>query len=305
MAAGAEPRLRRAESPSSPRRRASSADDIRYRLATRLTERDRCLLRELECHGVFTAGPIAALFFGSESRARARLILLHDSLGVIARFRPHAPGWGSAPFHYTLNRRGAGVVAAERGEDPAVAERRWSTGRVLALAGSQRLRHTMGVNGFYAALVARARRRPDAELVRWLTEPEAAVACRSPCSTVRADGWGLWAEAGERVEFFLSTTGGPSPLAGLSKSSGATSGWNPNAAWPPGCCSHSNRPAARTRRVERWRGQRSRWPPQPWTVSCHRNSTAAGRRSVTLAMLMRFAGTLREVLLHLGPHWSN
>ncbi|MDQ3756442.1 MAG: replication-relaxation family protein, partial [Actinomycetota bacterium] len=116
------------------------------------------------------------MFFDSESRARARLVVLHDSLGVVSRFRPHAPGWGSAPFHYVLSKAGAGVVAAERDEDPVAAERRWSTGRVLALAGSRRLAHTVGVNGFYAGLVSAGRRSPDAEVVRWLTEFECARA---------------------------------------------------------------------------------------------------------------------------------
>jgi hypothetical protein len=205
--------------------RRSSADDRRYLLATRLTERDRSLLRALERVGVLTAAQIAAMLFDSESRARARLVVLHDSLGVVARFRPHAPGWGSAPFHYVLSKAGAGVVAAERGEDPAAAERRWATGRVLALAGSQRLAHTVGVNGFHAALVAAARRRADAELVRWLTEWECAqaIGATGPYarSALRPDGWGVWREGADRAEFFLEYDRGTEALSRLSAKLGA------------------------------------------------------------------------------------
>ena len=48
--------------------------------------------------------------------------------------------------------------------------------------------------------------------MRWLTEAEAAAACGS---TVRPDGWGLWAEGGERVGFFLEYDRGTEPLARL------------------------------------------------------------------------------------------
>lgn len=145
--------------------------------------------------------------------------MLHDSLGVVARFRPLAPRWGSAPFHYVLSKAGAGVVAAERGDDPAAAERRWSTGRKLALAGSRRLAHTVGVNGFYAALAGEARSSADAELVRWLTEWECARACRSTgpfvTTALRPDGWLLWREGGEQVEAFLEYDRGTDTLGAL------------------------------------------------------------------------------------------
>jgi hypothetical protein len=198
--------------------RRPSADDRRYWLSSRLTERDRELLRALERVGVLTASQVAAMFFASESRARARLAVLHDSLGVVARFRPLAPQWGSAPFHYVLSKAGAGVVAAERGEDPAAAERRWSTGRRLALADSRHLAHTVGANGFFAALAGEARRNPRAELVRWLAEWECAKACSTgpyTATSLRPDGWLLWREGGEQVEAFLEYDRGTEALRTL------------------------------------------------------------------------------------------
>jgi hypothetical protein len=189
----------------SPRRRLS-ADDRRFRLAFRLTERDREILRALDRVGVLTAPQIAEAFFGSGSRARTRLAVLYEDLEAVDRFRPGSPEWGSEPFHYVLGKYGAGVLAAEAGEDPASAERRWSRGRTIALASSQRLRHMVGVSGFYAALAGEARRTPGAELARWLTEREAARACGGggyQAATVLPDGWGLWREGGDEAEFFF------------------------------------------------------------------------------------------------------
>ena len=200
-----------------PSRRHMTADERRYWLSSRLTERDRELLRVLDRVGVLTAPQIAAMFFDSGSRARARLALLHDTLGVVERFRPHSPAWGSEPFHSVLGRHGAGVLAAERGDEPATAERRWSTGRMIALSGSQRLRHTVGVNGFFASLAGEAR-RGGGELARWMTEREAAKACGASgfaAGIVRPDGWAIWRDGGDELEFFLEYDRGTETLAAL------------------------------------------------------------------------------------------
>jgi hypothetical protein len=143
-----------------------------------------------------------------------RLVTLWQ-LRLLDRFRPHRASWGAAPYHYVLGPAGAGVLAAERGEDPAVAQRRWNRGRTLALAGSQRLAHIVGVSGFYAALAAEARRRPDASLMRWRTEAEAAAwagAARWSGGTVNPDGWGVWREGALEVEFFLEFDRGSESL---------------------------------------------------------------------------------------------
>src|SRR4029077_10948498 len=95
------------------------------------------------------------------------------ALGVLDRFQPHRPEWGSRPYHFVLGPLGAAVAAAERGEDPERAARRWRGERALALGRTQRLAHLVGVNGCYAALVGAAR-RGDGALEEWLTEAEAA-----------------------------------------------------------------------------------------------------------------------------------
>ena len=191
-------------------------------LLHRLTGRDRAVLTALRRFGVFTTEQIAEMFFDSPGRARVRLVELHR-LGLLERFRPYRESWGSAPFHYVLSRTGAGMAAAQAGEDPVAAERRWTPSGSLALSGSQRLGHITDVSGFHAALVGRARRDPQARLIRWRTEPEVA-SWLSPSGSgwwssapgvVRPDGWGRWRDGGFQVEFFLEWDRGTETLSRL------------------------------------------------------------------------------------------
>lgn len=55
--------------------------------------------------------------------ALARLLGLYR-LGVLDRFQPYRPSWGSHPYHYVLGPAGAAVLAAEAFEDPKRAARR-------------------------------------------------------------------------------------------------------------------------------------------------------------------------------------
>lgn len=107
---------------------------------------------------------------------------------------------------------GAAVVAAEAGEDPDRAARRWRAERTLALGRTQRLAHLVGVNGFYAALVGHARTTPGAELVDWLTEAEAT---RWADAIVRPDAYGSWRHDGDAVEFFVEWDRGSETLGRL------------------------------------------------------------------------------------------
>jgi hypothetical protein len=58
---------------------------------------------------------------------------------------------------------------------------------------------SIGVNGFFAALAAAARRRSDARLLAWWSERHCA---KRWGRLVRPDGFGRWAEAGQVVESF-------------------------------------------------------------------------------------------------------
>jgi len=180
-------------------------------LAGRLTERDRRIIRLVHEHRVFTSHQLAQVFFDSLDRAEHRLRQLTDA-SVLARFRPHARhGEGSAPFHYVLGPAGAAVLAAQQGIE--LRQLGYRLDKALELAHSQRLAHTVGVNGFFCALVAHARhRRPGAALAAWWSER----ACNDRWGhVVRPDGYGRWREHDQEVDFFLEYDRGSEPLERL------------------------------------------------------------------------------------------
>jgi hypothetical protein len=202
-------------------------------LAGRLTERDRRLCRLLWDHKVLTTHQVIALCFPSRHAATHRLLLL-VRLGVLDRFRPFRPT-GSAPFHYVLGETGAYVLAAERGV--TISELGYNRARTLALAHSEHLAHLVGVNGFFAALAASARGRPDAALTAWWSERRC---IQRWGHLVRPDGFGRWTEAGRTVEFFLEYDTGSETIArvvrklnGYSDLATGSGIWTPTLLWLP------------------------------------------------------------------------
>jgi hypothetical protein len=188
-----------------------SADELRYSLARRLTDRDRAIVRAVERHRVLTTEQLAAVFFDSERRAQVRLVRLFET-EILARFEPHRASWGRHRYHYVVGPLGAALLAAERGDDPDRAARRWKGERVLLLGRTQRLAHLVGVNDLYAALAGKARRDASCRLRDWLTEADCA---RWTEGIVRPDAWGVWEEAGLSVEYFLEYDRGTETLGRL------------------------------------------------------------------------------------------
>src|SRR5438105_7057155 len=166
------------------------------RLASHLTERDRVLVRLLFEHRVLTSLQVCDVAFSSVRRAEARLHALYE-LRVVDRFRPHQ--WpGSAPYHWVLDQAGAAVIAAERGVD--VKELPWRHERAMALADSLTLRHRVGCNGFFTALLREARGAGD----RWLGAWWSASYCAAQWGELaRPAGFGVWLEGDARVPFIL------------------------------------------------------------------------------------------------------
>lgn len=196
-------------------------------LAVRLTHRDRHILRMVWEHRVLTAPQITELAFPSGDTARKRLLQLHG-MGVLDRFAPSLPvGAGTAPYHYVIGEAGAAVLAAEDGIDFAAFGYRRD--RVLAIAYSQNLTHTVGVNGFFTALTAHARTATNAELVAWWSEHRCTTVWGN---TTRPDAYGHWSEDGAAVDFFLEYDTGTETLdkvahklhgyAALARSTGIT-----------------------------------------------------------------------------------
>ncbi|MFF3667463.1 replication-relaxation family protein [Microtetraspora malaysiensis] len=165
-------------------------------LATRLTGRDRHLLRLVWTHTVLTCHQITELAFNGPITARHRLVKL-NRIGVLDRFRPKPPV-GSAPWHYVLGEPGAAVLATEDGID--LHEFGYRRDRALSIAYSQRLAHTVGTNEVFALLYGAARRTPGCRLRAWW--PEARCAAQWG-KYVRPDAYGRWTENGHALDFFL------------------------------------------------------------------------------------------------------
>lgn len=207
--------------------RATSANERLALLARRLTERDRRVCRLLWEHRVLTTEQLTSLCFPSRHAATHRLLLL-KRLDVVDRFRPFR-ATGSAPFHYVLGTTGAHVLAAEQGKTPT--ELGYSRSQAMAVAHSQRLAHTVGVNGFFAALAATARGRVDAALTAWWSERRCAQRWGH---LVRPDGYGRWSEAGTTVEFFLEYDTGTETISRVaSKLNGYTDLATASGIWTP------------------------------------------------------------------------
>lgn len=128
-------------------------------------------------------------------------------LRVLDRFRPLRPT-GSAPFHYVLDEMGAAIVAAERGIDRN--QLGYRRDRALGLAHNQRLAHTVGVDGFFTALIAAARSSGGrCYLTEWWSERRCAATWGH---TVRPDGYGRWREGDSATDFFLEYDRGTETL---------------------------------------------------------------------------------------------
>jgi hypothetical protein len=177
--------------------RPRAADGLVMTVAHRLTERDRSILTMLYRHRVLTTDQLAEMYFDNLNTAQHRLTTLYK-LRLLDRFQPLDHRYASLPYHYVLDQLGAMVVAAERGENPD--KSRWRADKALAIGKNQRLRHLVGVNGFFSALQAESRRREDSDLSLWWSERHCADQFDS---IAQPDGLGVWEEVGYRVAFCL------------------------------------------------------------------------------------------------------
>ncbi|WP_329242779.1 replication-relaxation family protein [Actinoallomurus sp. NBC_01490] len=191
-----------------PRDPGRSDDAALALLASRLTDRDRWLIRLLWEHHVFTTPQVAQLAYPTNDRARHGMLRL-ARLGVIESLRILLPpGQGSAPLHHFLGAAGARVLAAERGIP--FAELGYRRDRTLAWAYSSRLNHLIGVNGFFTGLVAASRHDQFSRLDQWWSERRCAETWGG---YARPDGYGRWFEDSTHVDFFLEYDTGTEPLA--------------------------------------------------------------------------------------------
>jgi hypothetical protein len=173
-------------------------DDLLVReLPARITERDRAICDSLHEHRVLTTFQLAELHFNGIERARKRLEILHQ-LHVLERFRPYHPNGGSSPYHYTLDRLGAELVAAGRGID--LADLAWSRGDILRLAASPQLRHLTEASGFVTRLARALRQTQSGTLEVWWGQRRCAQAWGE---LVRPDAYLRLALTGGRLEAWV------------------------------------------------------------------------------------------------------
>lgn len=178
-----------------------------HQLAIRLTDRDRQLIRLIREHRVLTSPQVTEMFFDTDDAARKRLLAL-TRMGVLERFRPNLPpALGTAPYHYVIGETAAAVLASEEGVD--LSDFGYRRDRVIGIAFSQNLAHTVGTNDIAAKLYGFARRNPDTELVTWWPEHRCSAAW-SP--TVRPDAFARWREGDHTIDFFLEYDTGTEPL---------------------------------------------------------------------------------------------
>lgn len=180
-------------------------------LASRLTDRDRRVLRLLWDHRVLTTPQIARLGFDSDSRARHRMLVL-ARYGAVERFRPLIPV-GTLPLHFLIGKAGAQVLAAEAGQN--LTEFGYRRERIIATAYSPQLSHLVGVNDLFTRLIATARTTANVALTAWWPEHRCA---RTWGAFVRPDAYGQWTQTDERgteqaCDWFLEHDTGTETLA--------------------------------------------------------------------------------------------
>ncbi|MEV3961519.1 replication-relaxation family protein [Nocardia sp. NPDC050193] len=162
-------------------------------LVTRLTERDRWILRMLHEHRVLTTNQLTALAFPHPNTALRRLTRLHR-YGAVDRFRPLRTR-GSAPVHWVLAPAGAAVLAAEAGV--RVRDLGYNHQRTLAIAHSLHLTHTLGVNTWFTTLTAHT---PSGGVEAWWSETRCQ---RLWGDLARPDAFGRYTHADTVLDFFL------------------------------------------------------------------------------------------------------
>lgn len=195
----ARQRALRGHKPARPLPRIANTAEHQAVLAWRLTPRDKWIARMLWEHRVLTSHQITALAFPSFRSGRQRLRELY-TWGVLDRFQPFVTV-GTAPMHYVLAPAGAAVLAAEDGVD--VKEMGYRHDRAFGIAHSLRLAHTVGVNEWFTALVARARHLHPGEqaaLAAWWSESRCT---RHFGDLVKPDGYGRWRDGDRQIEWFL------------------------------------------------------------------------------------------------------
>ena len=200
-------RALRSHRPARPRPHVFHTAEHHAVLVSRLTARDRWLIRMLFEHRVLTTDQITALCFAGRRATNQRLRLLYQ-WGVVHRFQPHRT-LGSHPMHYVLDTAGAVVLAHELGV--GLKALGYHRDAELGRAYSLQLAHTIGCNTLLAALVQHARQPGSTGRVSaWWS---AGRCGKLWGDIVTPDAYGRWHDASCDVEWFLEYDCGSEKLA--------------------------------------------------------------------------------------------
>ena len=131
----------------------------------RLTERDLDILQAVSDYELLTTQQLQTLFFPSWHTAYARLSLLYHHALLDRKFLGLHADNANTPMLYSLDKRGAQVLQAERGQDLAWRPRRKSLTVTF-------LEHTIAINQVRVAVAKASRITDGFELLRWQGENE-------------------------------------------------------------------------------------------------------------------------------------
>ena len=158
-----------------------------------ITERDDVLLSLIHQHQTLTTSQIATALFPSLRAAQKRLTTLYR-IGALNRFAYARRPGDSGGMRYILGPLGDQFYPRPPG-------RRTLAQRSMDIARNPKLRHLLGVNGFFTDLLGHARTHPGAHLRRWWNEAD--TTATYALAAVRPDGHGIWEADGATVGFFL------------------------------------------------------------------------------------------------------
>lgn len=177
----------------------------------RLTDRDRQVVQAVNDCRVLTQDQLERLFFGSQTRAQARLWLLWQHGFLRREFLPVRGGIQNSPTLYVLDARGAELLQSDLGYN--LSQVRYSR-KPLSYPF---LQHTLGLNDIRIAIVLACQRRGYA-LKTWLDERDLKadydkVRVGSHWVAVIPDGYFAVRVLSGVVHFFLEFDRGPERLA--------------------------------------------------------------------------------------------
>jgi hypothetical protein len=200
--------------------RIPSPSPIRDPLADvrRLSGRDRLILSWLAEHYVLSTEQLAAALFPSLRAAQRRLTVLHR-IGAVSRFAFPRTEQDSGSYRYTLGPLGVRLYPTSYTDpdNPAAKPPRTHVERRARIIRSPRLGHLLGVNQFFIDLLAYARQRTDAQLMRWWSEQHATAIYSARSRQLRPDGHGIWSVGDGEVGFFVEYDSGTENLARVIK----------------------------------------------------------------------------------------